>query len=161
MAAGNRGLEDTMIEQMDYIASLQPNKSAEESKQFETFKTQMAKVKALTTNDVGSSTSLLGAAPRYWLDLRGYVPALAAQDLKCPMLILQGGRDYQSTTADFEIWQKALKGKASVTCKLYPALNHLFISGEGKCTPAEYEKPGHVAAEVVRDIAQWLAKPAS
>ena len=65
MAAGNRGLEDTMIEQMDYIASLQPNKSAGESNQFESFKTQMAKVKALTTNDVSSSTCVLGAPPRY------------------------------------------------------------------------------------------------
>jgi dienelactone hydrolase len=161
MAAGNRGLEDAMIEQMDYIASLQPNKSAEESKQFEKFKTEMAKVKALTTNDVTSSTSVLGAPPRYWLDLRGYVPARAAKDLKCPLLILQGGRDYQATVTDYEIWQENLKGKTSVTFKLYPALNHLFISGEGKCTPQEYEKPGHVAAEVVRDIAQWLSKPDS
>jgi dienelactone hydrolase len=161
MAAGNRGLEDAMIEQMDYIASLQPNRSAEASKQFEKFKTEMAKVKALTTNDVTSSTSVLGAPPHYWLDLRGYVPARAAQDLKCLLLILQGGRDYQATVADYEIWQENLKGKPSVTFKLYPALNHLFISGEGKCTPAEYEKPGHVAAEVVRDIAQWISKPTS
>ena len=161
MAAGNRGLEDAMIEQRDYIASLEPNRSAEVSKQFEKFNTEMAKVKALTTNDVTSSTSVLGAPPHYWLDLRGYVPARAAKDLKCPLLILQGGRDYQSTIADYEIWQAILEGKTSVTFKLYPALNHLFISGVGKCTPAEYEKPGHVAAEVVRDIAQWLSIPAS
>ena len=161
MAAGNRGLEDAMIEQMDYIASLQPNMSAEASKQLQKFKTEMAKVKALTTNDASSSTYLLGAPPRYWLDLRGYVPARAAQNLKCPLLILQGGRDYQATVADYEIWQDKLKGMTTVTFKLYPALNHLFISGEGKCSPAEYEKPGHVAAEVVRDIAQWLSKPAS
>ena len=161
MAAGNRGLEDAMIEQMDYIASLQPDKAAEASNQLARFKTEMAKVKALTTNDITSSTYVLGAPPRYWLDLRGYVPARAAQDLKCPLLILQGGRDYQATVADYEIWQENLKGKPSVTFKLYPALNHLFISGEGKCTPAEYEKPGHVAAEVVRDIAQWISKPTS
>jgi dienelactone hydrolase len=78
-----------------------------------------------------------------------------------PPPILHGGRDYQSTVADFEIWQKCLKGKPSVTCELYPALNHLFTSGDGKTTPAESEKPGHLAAQVVRDIAQWLAKPAS
>jgi uncharacterized protein len=161
MAAANRGLEDAMIEQMDYIAALQPNKSAEVSNQLARFKTEMVKVKALTTNDVNSSTYVLGAPPRYWLDLRGYVPARAAQDLKCPLLILQGARDYQATVTDYEIWQAKLKGKASVTFKLYPTLNHLFITGEGKCTPAEYEKPGHVAAEVVHDIAQWLSRPVS
>jgi hypothetical protein len=57
--------------------------------------------------------------------------------------------------------QTSLHGKESVTFKLYPSLNHLFISGEGKCTPAEYEKPGQAAAEVVHEIAQWLMKPAS
>jgi uncharacterized protein len=161
MAAGNRGLEDAMIEQMNYLASLQPSRSAEENKPFEKFKTEMAKVKALTTNDLTSSTSVLGAPPHYWLDLRGYVPARAARDLKCPLLILQGGRDYQATVADYDIWQANLKGRPSVKFKLYPALNHLFISGEGKCTPAEYEKPGHVAAEVIQDIARWILKPAS
>jgi dienelactone hydrolase len=158
MAAGNRGLEDAMADQMEYIASLQPNSSAEENKRMDSFKVEMAKVKALTTNDVNSSTSVLGAPPRYWLDLRGYVPAQAAQGLKCPLLILQGGRDYQATSADLGIWQKTLKGQASVTFKLYPSLNHFFISGEGKCTPAEYEKPGHVAPEVVDDVAKWLMK---
>lgn len=160
MAAGNRGLEDAMIEQMDYIASLQPNPSASQAKPFEDFKTEMAKVKALTTNDVDSPTYLLGAPPRYWLDLRGYVPAQAAADLKCPLLILQGSRDYQATVADFDIWQKTLKGRASVMFKLYPNLNHLFVTGKGKATPAEYEKPGHVDAEVIHDIAQWILKTA-
>jgi hypothetical protein len=40
----------------------------------------------------------------------------------------------------------------------YPALNHLFIAGEGKSLPAEYGKPGHVAPEVIDDIAKFVAK---
>ena len=45
------------------------------------------------------------------------------------------------------------------TLKRYAALNHLFMEGEGKSTPAEYEKEGHVAPAVVEDIAVWVLKP--
>ena len=38
----------------------------------------------------------------------------------------------------------------------HPALNHLFVSGQGKSLPAEYAKPGHVAPEVINDIAQFV-----
>ena len=43
----------------------------------------------------------------------------------------------------------ALTGHPGVAFKLYPQLNHLFITGTGKSTPAEYEQPGHVEAQVV------------
>jgi len=57
---------------------------------------------------------------------------------------------------DFESWRKALAGRANVTLTTYPALNHLFIAGSGKSTPAEYGVPGHVAPEVIEDIAKWI-----
>jgi hypothetical protein len=72
------------------------------------------------------------------------------------MLILQGARDYQVTTEDLEGWKKALSSRDNVQFKLYPALNHLFMTGEGKSTPAEYDVAGHVAEEVVADTAAWI-----
>jgi hypothetical protein len=38
----------------------------------------------------------------------------------------------------------------------YPKLNHLFMEGEGKSTPAEYSRAGNVAASVIDDIARWI-----
>jgi hypothetical protein len=38
----------------------------------------------------------------------------------------------------------------------YPKLNHLFVAGEGRSTPEEYDKPGHVSPEVIADIADWI-----
>jgi hypothetical protein len=43
-----------------------------------------------------------------------------------------------------------------VTFKSYPDLNHLFVTGTGKSTPAEYEKPGKVSETVMNDIAAWV-----
>jgi hypothetical protein len=41
------------------------------------------------------------------------------------------------------------------TLKVYPALNHLFISGEGRSMP-EYFQPRHVDPQVIADIADWI-----
>ena len=40
--------------------------------------------------------------------------------------------------------------------KFYPDLNNLFMTGTGKATPEEYQKPGNVAQQVVDDIASWI-----
>jgi fermentation-respiration switch protein FrsA (DUF1100 family) len=94
----------------------------------------------------------------YWLDLRGYQPAAQARAITQPLLILQGQRDYQVTMADFEGWKKELGDKSNVEYKLYPDLNHLFITGKEKCRPEEYLIPGHVADEVIDDIIAWVKK---
>ena len=74
------------------------------------------------------------------------------------MLILQGERDYQITMADFDGWKRSLKDHKDATLKSYPKLNHLFAEGEGKAKPAEYQQEGHVAKEVVDDVAAWVQK---
>ena len=100
----------------------------------------------------------------YFLDLRNYHPAEVAASLRIPILVLQGERDYQVRMSDFDGWKKALAGHSNATLKSYPALNHLFISGTGPGTPAEYSQLGHVADEVLQDIADWIqsqGKPAA
>jgi len=92
----------------------------------------------------------------YWLDLRGYDPARTAAALRRPILVLHGGRDYQVEVVDFEGWKRALAGRSDVRLRLFPNLNHLFITGKGPSTPAEYQRPGHVAQEVVAEIATFL-----
>jgi len=77
------------------------------------------------------------------------------------MLILQGGRDYQVTMQDFDLWKTGLAGKKNVTMHSYPKLNHLFVAGEGPATPDEYQKPGHVAVEPIEDIAAWILRSPS
>lgn len=85
-----------------------------------------------------------------------YSPISTATALTVPMLILQGERDYQVTMDDFANWQRAVGGKEGTSLKSYPSLNHLFMSGEGKCLPNEYLKAGHVSEEVMDDIARFI-----
>jgi hypothetical protein len=60
------------------------------------------------------------------------------------------------TADDFAGWERALRRSPSATLRLYPALDHLFRAGEGASLPSDYELEGHVAAEVVADIAAWV-----
>lgn len=92
----------------------------------------------------------------YLADLKGYRPDVDIKSLNTPMLILQGERDYQVTMKEFLLWKSALQARRNVRFQTYPKLNHLFIAGEGKSRPEEYQMPGHVEEQVVADIASWI-----
>jgi len=157
MAGATRPLEDLYIEQLRYIFMLDGKKSQEEEEKLSETKRQIEKIKNLKQTDFNQKNKkLLGAYPEYWLNLKGYHPAEAARDIKRPLLVLQGGRDYQVTKKDFENWKNSLCSQKNVTFKLYPPLNHLFITGEGPSTPSEYQKPGHVDETVINDIVDWI-----
>jgi dienelactone hydrolase len=158
LAGATRHLEDVIPDQLSYLASLDGTISPEEQANIDRTKADANKVKSLKATDAGSKAVLLGAPADYWLDLRDYDPPEAAKKLKQPLLILQGERDYQVTMTDFQRWKAALGTKQNLTFKTYPQLNHLFIAGTGKSTPAEYEQPGHVDEQVIEDLAGWIKK---
>jgi len=159
MAGPTRPLEELIVDQVQYISLLDGKISEEEKKNLYELEALMNKIKNLTHSKASEmKENLLGAGALYWLDLKGYEPAEKAKSMKRPLLILQGERDYQVTMEDFEGWKKSLSGKANVKFKSYPSLNHLLIQGEGKCTPSEYQKSGHVNRVVIDDIAQWIKK---
>jgi hypothetical protein len=159
LAGATRPLEDIILEQMSYIFSLDDTISENEKLQLSKIKLQIARVKDPTLSMSTPSKDLpFGVPARYWIDLRGYNPPETARSLKQPMLILQGERDYQVTMEDLENWKKYLSSKQNIEFKTYPKLNHLFIEGEGKSTPQEYNVAGHVDEIVIDDIAGWMKK---
>lgn len=98
-----------------------------------------------------------GAPQSWWLSLHDYDQVAVAKSLSVPMLILQGGSDFQvSPENDFAVWKRALAGKPNVTFHLYPGLSHLFTPAGQTGTPADYAKPAHVDPRVITDIANWI-----
>jgi dienelactone hydrolase len=148
LAGAARPMEDAVVDQAEYLGVSADN--------LKTVKAVAAKIKTLEPGDE-DSPPIMGAPVAYWLDLKGYDPAALAKKLALPMLILQGDRDFQVTMKDFALWKAAVGANKAVTMRSYPALNHLFVAGEGKSTEAEYRKPGHVAPEVIDDIAKFVA----
>jgi dienelactone hydrolase len=147
LGAPEHSLEDWIMETAGSL-NLTP-------KRLDEVKQHVAKVKKLEAGDTDLGPQM-GLPVAYWLDLKGYDAAGDAKKLGVPMLILQGGRDFQVGPVEFDAWKTAMAGRSSVTVKSYPALNHLFVAGEGKSTEEEYRKPGHVSVEVIDDIAKFV-----
>lgn len=156
MAAPAQPLEDAILRQMTYLMALKDSLSAADTQQLAEIKTLVEAIKAADLVPDTPAAKLFGAPGSYWLDLRGYQPAQAARDLPKPLLIMQGEREYQVTMDDLKTFSNVLRERKDVTIISYPTLNHLFIAGTGVCTPDEYRKPGHVAAQVVTDITAWI-----
>jgi hypothetical protein len=158
LAGGAQPQHWSAVRQFRYLATLSPGAAAALQPALDTITAQ-----AKAVDDPGLSAATppetlpFGVPAPYWLDLRGYDPPAAAAALGKPMLILQGGRDYQVTVDDdLSRWKAALGDHPDVTIRVYDADNHLFFPGSGPSSPAEYEPAQHMDPQVIAGIANWL-----
>lgn len=153
MAAPAKSLPDKIIEQMDYLATVEPAKEAE----YHRLKEDFVRLKTKWyTRSTKPAYLPFGIGPVYWEDLHYYNQMELVKQLKMPLLFLQGARDYQVTAQDLELWKKALPANAKANFILYNDLNHAMITGTGKATPDEYKIPGNVSLKVIEDIERWV-----
>lgn len=157
LAASARSLPEVLIEQLRYLTSLSPG--AEASAQLDKATRDMERIKK---HEAKPDEKMMSVPASYLYDLArrdGQAAVKTATDLKCRLLVIQGGRDYQSTTEDFKLWQTALDKKPNATLKLFPDLNHVFAAGDDKATPDDYSDETHVDPRVIELIAGWCTKP--
>ena len=156
MAGAVRSLPQLLIDQSRYLAQADGKITPEEQKQLDQLQRLSDQIRELKPGDPPPSIPGTTVPTSYWIDLRDYDVLRAAATVKVPMLVIQGGRDYQVTTEDFEKWRKTLAQRRDVTFKAYPSLNHLFMPGSGPSLPAEYMTVGHIDEQVIRDVAEWI-----
>lgn len=157
MAASARPMEDLILEQTEYILSLEKDLDAASKEKLMKQTTDIVNnIKALTPDTELTAEQLSGVPASYWLDLQQYDPIAEVQNITKPILVLQGGRDYQVTTTDYDLWQSAFGEYSDVHFRFYDNLNHLFMSGTGKSTPDEYQQKGTVDTVVGNDIASFV-----
>ena len=163
LAAGATPLHRSLVRQLRYLASLDEASASSLAPALATIGRQADLIDsdALSASTPASDLPLGTPAP-YWMDLRQYDPVATATALGCPILLLQGGRDYQATIEDdLARWQQGLAGRPGVHVHVYPALNHIFAPGTGPVTPAEYQAPQHVHPQVLADVAEWITTAGS
>jgi uncharacterized protein len=159
LAGAVRSLEQSLIDQSRYLALMDGTISPDEQRQIDEFEQLAARIKTLKAGDPPVTAVLVSAPASYFLDLRGYDPPAAAAKLSLPMLILQGGRDYQVTMDDFAKWKAALANRNNVTFADFPLANHLFVVGTGRSSPSEYmAAAGHVSSNVIDTIVAWIGR---
>ncbi|MGG2065163.1 alpha/beta hydrolase family protein [Bacillus sp. S14(2024)] len=96
----------------------------------------------------------------WWYSVKDYRPSSVVRTLNIPLLVMQGGADFQVPSSHLEKWRSALQNTTNATFKLYPDLNHGYtIAGENK-TVQDYMQPKHVPFYVLNDIKRWItSKP--
>ncbi|MCB1553341.1 MAG: alpha/beta fold hydrolase [Xanthomonadales bacterium] len=157
LAAPARKTHHVVPLQVRYIAQLDGTIDEAEAKSIAEFDAQRDAIDSMLDGGPEPETLMFGGSAAYWRDLGGYDPVRTAESLTLPILVLQGGRDYQITAADdFSRWQAFAQGRSQVQTRLFPKLNHLFIAGEGASTPQEYLQPGQVDSSVIDAMATWI-----
>ncbi len=77
-----------------------------------------------------------------------------------PVLILQGGKDFQVLAEDdFKKLQELLAERNNTVFKLYPELNHVFVNAiydDILKASKEYNVERHIGEDVIRDIASFI-----
>lgn len=153
LAAPSRKLMDIVVEQNRRLAVLDDARTSDEERAaIDALRAQVRAIRA--GGEVESTPMNLPAG--YWRSTDAVEPVAEAEAAGLPMLVLQGARDIQVVDADWQLWKAAFHDDPKVTFKLYPALNHLGIAGEGDGGLEEYAVPGHVDAGLVADVAAWI-----
>ncbi|ASZ14179.1 alpha/beta hydrolase [Chitinophaga pendula] len=155
LEANVRDLGVTVLEQLDYLHS----RKTMSNDVYDKMRRQWQRVASDTLSAAASIDSLPDhVRAGYWLDLKQYDPGLVAASLGIPIFIAQGGRDYQVTTKEFDLWKIKLADVPGVTFKFYPTLNHQMISlnTDRPSVPLEYSLPGQVDTQLITDLAAWI-----
>ncbi len=135
VAGLTRKMNDVLIEQINYLASLSSQK----------------------VDAAEQAAKIMGALPKSYRDFElAYDPVETARKLKLPFLILHGERDYQVTMEDYANWRLGLLRNKNVKFKSYPKLNHMLQEGVGKSTPLEYSNYSPIPEYVITDIANFV-----
>ncbi|WP_238707462.1 alpha/beta hydrolase [Chryseobacterium viscerum] len=157
MAGNARPLQDLLVEQYEYLHSLDAAKVPAEAVQ--EVKKQVAFLNSSQFNLNSPASELpLGQSAAYWKYLKDYNQLNEVKKIKAPMFFAQGGRDYQVTEKDFNLWKGTLKNDKTAEFKFYPTLSHLFMAGSGKPSPKDYETKGKVDEPFLKDLTQFILK---
>jgi uncharacterized protein len=151
LAGAARPLGKVLVDQLAYIGSVSADTAAVAA--IAEMRKEAEQALAPTAPD---SVMIMGMTVAYLRDLDRRDVVGAASKLTMPVFVVQGGRDYQATQEDFDLWKTALAGNPKAGFKLYPDLDHLFHKGTAKARPEDYMKPGTVSPELIQDLAGWI-----
>ena len=103
-----------------------------------------------------------GTSLYYFKEMGKKTAADYLKESEKPVLILQGGKDFQVLPEeDYAAFRTQLQGRSNTEYRLYPELNHVFVKGlyndilkAGK----EYKVEQHIGADVLDDVAAFIRK---
>lgn len=155
LSANARPLDKIIIEQLEYMNVIDSTNISTEL--IEQTKSQVALLNSNQFNLQTPNSKLpFGLSASYWKYLLDYKPLESLKKIGLPMFFVQGGKDYQVTEEDFNLWKKTLQKCNKCQFKFYPSLNHIFITGGSPPSPADYNKKESVHISPLEDITSFI-----
>lgn len=157
MAAPARPIFDVLEQQAREQMAKADRKPAAIERAVQAYAGEQKRLAAVGPGQPAPQGDFAGVPQAYWLSWSRVDPVADAKASSMPMLILQGGGDFQiSPTLDFARWRQELANRPHTAFHLYPGLSHLFMPAGKTGTEADYNVPAHVDVHVTGDIAAWV-----
>jgi dienelactone hydrolase len=162
MAGTAKPLDQVITEQQEYVLKKQ-NVTQEIRKQMvDEQKDFFAWVRGETEWDEEKVSQLgkLADKKQWFLEHFQHDPLETIKQVKCKVLILQGGKDRQVFEDHAKMLNQALNesGNENHTLKIFPDLDHLFCRTEGEGDYAEYATERPLDQEFLNFLTDWLKK---
>lgn len=136
VAAPARPFETILMEQLQYVTSVQGQKETDAKKQYD---------------------QIMGSLPKEYIAFdHKYDPFKASKATTLPMLFIGGGNDYQVTDKDMTLWKEKLQGRQKVEFWWGESLDHLMRPLTGKAVPADYLRKVPIAQPFVEKVAAFI-----
>lgn len=157
MVAGtSRNLVELMEEQLIYLRKIEENAMMDDLlSQTQTLKTHLEK------DDLAATDLQMNVPYSYWKENYHYHASQYIQSINTPLLLIQGGKDYQVNEKDYIIWQKMIiKQKFKHTkLVLLAQMNHIMnISTNEHSSPAEYMEEASFDKSIIKEISNFIFK---
>ena len=163
IAGNSKSLVEAILSQMEYCQEHFPRQKDEYGAERRTLEEIEHLLQSGRATKLGKSPVDKLPIPlpmSYLIDDVAHDPVAIANTLNLPMLFVQGKDDWQVTMDHFEKWKDGIKGNstaARTTFRLYDNVGHLMIKFKNKERGMlQYDEPGHVDEEIVKDIVQWI-----
>ena len=161
LAGTPRRLEEVLLEQTaEAVASMKGFARKLGQKQLAQLRRTFAGLYDLTDGEARAKKVGGGTTLYYFKEMGQPTVADWLAKTQKPMLIMQGEKDFQvKAHVDFALYKKLLGDRENVTFRLYPGLNHAFVTARFDSiaqAKKEFTPERHIGPEVLDDIADWI-----
>ena len=163
MAGTPRSLPELILEQSRASIALAMEAGPEKDMQLaqmDMLEELFATIPGMTPAEA-KTVDIMGISAYYFNDLAARSFGNYVGEVAVPILVMQGGRDFQvRADKDFVLLQELLEGRDNVTFKLYEDLNHVFVPTTAtnflEHAAGITQMPGRMDAQALGDIVDWI-----
>ena len=161
LAGTPRRLEEVLLEQTaEAVAAMKGFTRKIGQKQLDQLRKTFDGLYDLTDEEARKKKLGGGTTAYYFKEMGQPTVAEWLEKTRKPMLILQGEQDVQVKAAvDFARYRQLLGDRENVTFRLYPGLNHAFVTAISDSiadAKKEFARERHIGPEVLEDLANWI-----